>query len=125
MANPATSFDTERFDEATVESAAARTARILAGDSPAPQSAAQPTLHAPAGHPSPPAPQAAPPADPEPKRQRMTVGKLAERYQERIAEITGNIEKMGAIVATYQKKLEEHKSALAVWQQALDEIKAV
>lgn len=54
----------------------------------------------------------------------MTVGKLAERYQERIAEITGNIEKMGAIVATYQKKLEEHKSALAVWQQALDEIKA-
>ncbi len=119
MANPATSFDTERFDEATVESAAARTARILAGDSPAPQPAAQPTLHAPASHPSPPAP-----ADPEPKRQRMTVGKLAERYQERIAEITGNIEKMGAIVATYQKKLEEHKSALAVWQQALDEIKA-
>ena len=54
----------------------------------------------------------------------MTVGKLAERYQKRIAENTENIAKMESIVATYQQKIGEHKASLAVWQEALNEINA-
>ena len=76
---------------------------------------------------APPATPAAAPKNPNPppeseKKQRMTVGKLAQKYQERIAEITDNIGKMESIVSAYQQKIMEEKCSLAVWQQALKEI---
>ena len=107
----AVSFDTEKLDEETLASRTANVQRILHPEA--------------AGAATPPAtPASSPAAESEPRRQRMTVGKLAERYQKRIAENTENIAKMESIVATYQQKIGEHKASLAVWQEALNEINA-
>ena len=108
----AVSFDTEKLDEETLASRTANVARILHPETAQSPATPQPT------------PAASPAAESEPKRQRMTVGKLAERYQKRIAENTENIAKMESIVATYQQKIGEHKASLAVWQEALNEINA-
>ena len=113
-----TSFDTEKLDD---EALAAANARVAAINRKQPQPYTQTTVIQP-----PPEAPVPPPkeADPEPKRERMTVGKLAERYQKRIAENTENIAKMESIVVSYQQKIAEHKASLAVWQEALAEIKA-
>jgi hypothetical protein len=115
--NTATSFDTEKLDD---EALAEANKRLAAMPKP------EPTLHANHGHPNPPAAPAPAAKEPEPeaRRQRMTVGRLAQKYQERITEITANLEKMESIVSSYQRKLEEEKCSLKVWQEALAEINA-
>jgi hypothetical protein len=120
----ATSFDTEKLDDEALAAANARLASMP--NLQVKPIEPTPTLHANHGHPNPPAAPAPAAKEPEPeaRRQRMTVGRLAQKYQERITEITANLEKMESIVSSYQRKLEEEKCSLKVWQEALAEINA-
>lgn len=111
-----TSFDTEQLDGETLAAANERVSRITGNPS-----AAHPATHNPN---PPPAVAPAPPAEPEPKRQRMTVGKLAEKYQERIEGLAAEIQAGEMSIQRQVKLLEERRSQLTVWQEALNEIKA-
>jgi hypothetical protein len=116
----ATSFDTERLDEEALAEANARLAKIngpTKDPDPKPITETQP------------APAAAPknPAAAEPsgeKKQRMTVSKLADRYKDRVESLTAEIAKAESHIQVLQIGLQEMRSKLAVWQEALTEIGA-
>jgi hypothetical protein len=125
----ATAFNTEELDEETVAAANERLAKMavppiqLSGvnvPAPAPvQNVPEPPAPAPATSP-------APPADPEPKptRTRMTVGKMAQKYQERIEVLTSEITAAEKDIVTLQASLDGMRFKLDVWKEALAEIGA-
>jgi hypothetical protein len=121
-------FDTEKLDADTVETATARTARILAEAENKDKPAATPTLHAPAGHPNPPAqaPTQAPPNgdSSDSKKQRTTVPKLLAKFKARA-------EEMDAAIAEAQQIINEQESRITLataekkrWLEIVAEIEA-
>jgi len=56
-----------------------------------------------------------------PVRKRISVAQLAQRYQERIESVTGEISLTEAAVLEGKNRLRELHTLLGVWQQALAE----
>ncbi len=110
-----TDFNTEKLDAESVEAASKRVALMFAAEHPAVPNL--PLDHALGVNP-------APAPEPTEKKQRTTVAKLAQRYQEREAELAKNIDEIKRIIGTYQRTLAEAEFKLSVWREALAEIGA-
>jgi len=110
-----TDFNTEKLDAESVDAASKRVAAMFAVEHPAvtnlPLDQALGVSPAPA-------------SEPTEKKQRTTVAKLAQRYQEREAELAKNIDEIKRIIGTYQRTLAEAEFKLSVWREALAEIGA-
>ena len=135
MAN--TDFNTEKLDPESVEDANSRLAKILAAtphqvapDSPRYEggelskgygTTLLPTPMQLAGLTGVNEPRQ---ADPETKKQRTTVARLAQRYQDRVEELDKSIEKLEEQLQEQEEQLDIMKYKREVWAEALAEIQA-
>jgi len=102
----ATSFDTESMDPETATEAARRVASILGK----PETSAPEQGNAPA-----PTPEA-------PRKPRRTVAGILQGLQDKERTLSTDIDKLGSIIASYEKKRDETKYKLSVLQEMMAEI---
>jgi hypothetical protein len=118
----------ETLDPETMNSRTAAVAKILAEGADNPP--ATPTLHAPHGSPNPPPQQPGtasngnPPNEDGPKRTRMTVGKLTERYQQRVADFDDHILDAQQQIQSLEAQIGDWTSKRNFWREAIAEIAA-
>jgi len=67
-------------------------------------------------------PPAPPAVEPETKKTRTTVGKLLQRYQERVDVLTSEITAAEQSIAAQQTALDSMRFKLSVWREAIAEI---